>query len=1827
MKNALIILLLTLSTISSAKNYYIKSTGKDSNTGLSDAQAWQTIIKVNSSSSIFASGDSILLNRGETFYGTISILKSGTAGHPIVIGAYGIGNDPIITGFTTITGWTNEGGGIYSKVITCQSALNLVTVDGINTAMGRYPNTGWLNYESHNTNLSITDNQLTSTPNWTGAEAVIFKRLWMIDRNVITNHSATKLTYTTGSIWEPTDGFGYFIQNDIKTLDAFGEWYYNGTKFYMYFGAVDPATKTVKIATLDKLIDVVYPYTTIKNIHFTGSNSHTIYLDTQGGDIVVQNCTIDFSGGTAIRVSQGSWDKITNFTISSNTINNVNELAIEIRSSTNNRGTINNNIITNVGLLKGGGSENDNWGDGIAVIAKDVVVEYNSVTNVGHSGIRFNNSDNVVVRNNFVNNFALTRYDAGGIYAWNDGTFFYNYDFNTSTKNKFENNIVLNGNSKSEGIGGSTDLSVWGVYLDEFCINIEVIGNTAVNCPTAGFFYLCPVSNITAYNNTFFNNGIGLQLLEWAAKLIRGCSITNNVFISKDAGQLSLNFMSSYGDFGQIGTADNNYYARPIDDVNTFFTYDPSTGSKYKTLAGWQSLSGLDLNSHKSPITITNVNDLRFEYNATKMNKEIALDKPMIDVKGSKYISSITLLPYTSVVLMVDPNPAQPVIPVFTGAVVENSIPTIIEMSYHINLANIVPSASAFTVQVNGVNRVINSVVVSGNKVQLTLASAVVFGNAVTVSYTTPATNPLQTTSGDKAESINAKTVTNNCLSTIPVYVSSEIGNTTPGILEISYDLNMANIVPAISAFTVVVNSVNRAVTTVAISGSKIQLTLASPVVYGNIVSVSYTTPTINQLQSVSGGLATSFNAKPVTNSCISPAPVYISSVVENATPTLVGITFSLSLDNKATPASSFDVQVNSVSRTVNSVAIVGGKVQLTLASAVLFGDIVTVAYTIPASNPLQTVSGGQAESFSAKSVTNNCISSNPTYFNSVIENATPSRLEITFTLDLANIVPATSSFNVQVNTISRTVNLIEIAGSKVRLSLSSPVAYGDIVTVAYTSPASFQLQTISGILAPSFSTKTVTNNCLPTLPVYISSAVENTTPSILEMTYNVNLANIVPSPTAFNVQVNSVNRGVISVTIVGAKVRLTMASTVVYGDIVTVGYLAPAINPLQVISGGLAASLSGKSVTNNCAAPSPNYVSSVIENNAPALLVITYDLNLANIIPTTSAFNIQVNSVTRSVNSVSIIGNNARLTLASAVTYGDFVTVAYTRPSSNQLQSVSGGLAVTFSAKPVTNNCILTIPVYVNSVIENATPSILEMSYDMALANIIPPTSAFNVRVNSLSRSVNSVSIAGSKVHLTLTNTVGYGDIVTVSYISPAINPLQVASGGKAANISSQSVINNCAAVIPIYINSVIENITPTVLEMVFDLPLLNSAPPTSAFNIQVNSDYVDVNSITMLGDKIRLTLARAIVYGDIVHISYTKPSINAIRTNSGGYAENIIYQPVLNNCIDLNRPNDPPVLIIKNETDCYSGFVYELDASGSYDPDNDVLTYEWTIPNNIAVSSTNSSKIKFLSPIVKISQAIEFHLKVSDGRTNQSTSIPINILPYRPELATARIANIEASDYQAPDNPKNVIDGNLSTNWSVVGENQWIILKMAVPYKISHLQLAFLKGQKYESYFDIYASQDEIIWKPILTTVASCNFSGDFQVFDFPGSETSTEYLYIKFVGQGNSLNKLNTISEFKIFGNLQQNPGNENTEKGNIIIYPNPAQDYFNISIEGPNLEPDKIRIIDFSGNIVFEDLLVPGIKNIQVPNNFSTGVYVVELRSGNLILDAQKLIINR
>ena len=1182
MKKLTILVLLSYCSIVSATNFYVSSSGSDASNGTSESSPWKTIAKVNAAFATFKPGDRILFRRGDTFHGTVKTAASGVSGKPILIGAYGSGSKPVITGLITVSSWTNEGNGIYSRSIACASNPNFIVINSKIYAMGRFPNSSYLSYESFSTNVSITDNELSSVPDWDGAEVVIMKNGWTLDRCLITSHSGTKITYTNlGTTTSGTANYGYFIQNSLKTLDVFGEWYYNGSKLYVYFGSRTPSDYKIDVPTINNLVyNYRNSYISLDNIQFIGSGRSNVILETYADYCVIKDCNFNYSGEHTIVLPVARYAKVDN-----NTINNSVNAGIFVDASI--KTVITNNTIKNTGLLLGAGFKTTSNAGIYCVYSDDALIQYNSIDSSSYNGIRFN-GNRVLVKNNLVKNSVLLVNDGASIY--------------TSGKNfsgrVVEGNIVVHSYGNTDGTNKPLSIYAEGIYLDGPSQDIVVRNNTATNCRRSGIFFHESHDNICTGNTSFDNTQqVRFQFGNvYPEDKIRNIDFYDNIFISKSSTSLVLWARSTLEDIPQFVNSDNNYYARPINDNAVIYTQSPTSGVNNRTLSSWKTFSSQDPNSQKSPISIKSTSEIELFYNASKSDTVIALKQPMIDIKGKKYAGSITLLPYNSAVLMVDPAPAAaPAVPVYQSSVIENATPSILAMTYTLSLTNIIPFTSAFIVRVNSVSRTVSSATISGSKVLLTLSSPVVYGDIVTIAYTKPSVNPLQTTQGGQAATFTAKSVNSNISLPpavgLPVYLSV-IESATPTMLEMTYNLSLANIIPATSAFIVRVNSTSRTVSSVAISGSKVFLTLSSPVVYGDVVTIAYTKPSVNPLQTTSGGDAASFTAKSVTNIVLSQEtsddkPVYVSSIIENGSPNMLEITYSLSLANIIPASSAFIVTVNSASRKVNSVTISNTKVILTLASDVAYGEVVTVAYDRPSTNQVQTPRGYWASALTAQPVISNITTSQlsddkPIYISSVIESATPDKLEMTYSLGLANIIPAASSFIVIVNSVPRTVNSVAISDTKVLLTLSSDVVEGDVVSVAYNRPPVNQLQTSRGYWASALTEQQSVLINVSLKPEYLFASIENTTPTKLEMIYSLSLANIIPTTSAFSVKVNSVTRSVSSVSISGSKVILTLSSPVSYGNILTVAYNRPSSNQLQTPRGYWASALSAQLVINN---------------------------------------------------------------------------------------------------------------------------------------------------------------------------------------------------------------------------------------------------------------------------------------------------------------------------------------------------------------------------------------------------------------------------------------------------------------------------------------------------------------------------------------------------------------------------------------------------------------------------------------------------------------------
>ena len=529
----------------------------------------------------------------------------------------------------------------------------------------------------------------------------------------------------------------------------------------------------------------------------------------------------------------------------------------------------------------------------------------------------------------------------------------------------------------------------------------------------------------------------------------------------------------------------------------------------------------------------------------------------------------------------------------------------------------------------------------------------------------------------------------------------------------------------------------------------------------------------------------------------------------------------------------------------------------------------------------------------------------------------------------------------------------------------------------------------------------------------------------------------------------------------------------------------------------------------------------------------------------------------------------------------------------------------------------------YISSSVENASPSMLEILFSLSLAIPGPPASAFTVLVNGIARTVSLVSISGTKVLLTLSGPIVYNDIITVAYTKPATNPLQTTSGLQAASFTAESVSNNVnqpPSLIPVYVSSAVENSKPSVLTIFYNNTLVSPAPALSAFNVTVNSVQRNISLVAIAGSGVFLTLATPVDSGDVIKVSYTKPSLNPLQTSSGGQAVSISSMPVSNN---VGNVNIPPFVVINFEKSVFSGFQNSIDASGSYDQNKDHLTFTWIIPSTVPVSSTSSSAISFLAPIVKAPEIFEFALNVSDGKSVQSVSVEVLIQPYQPELGILPVVSLESDGYMGSDNPANVLDGNQGTWWSSQGEDHWLVTSLSNPSLITYVLLSFPESPVDSYHFDIYASTDDISWDPVLINAVSCMFSGDSQVFEFPLGQREIPYSYVKLLVHGNAGSDMNYVSEFRSFG-IQQISSEAKGVK--MTLFPNPANNYFRLLLSEEPPVPYLIKIINMNGVMVYEKTVETVETYIYLPVNLRSGAYIVELFSGKTLMVKNRLIIH-
>ena len=514
-----------------------------------------------------------------------------------------------------------------------------------------------------------------------------------------------------------------------------------------------------------------------------------------------------------------------------------------------------------------------------------------------------------------------------------------------------------------------------------------------------------------------------------------------------------------------------------------------------------------------------------------------------------------------------------------------------------------------------------------------------------------------------------------------------------------------------------------------------------------------------------------------------------------------VELTWNEALDEASVPAAGdFEVTVdgNAASLAATTpVRVAGSAVYLTLAAAVSRTQAVTVSYT-PSDSPIQDRAGNDAARLSGEQVPGNRA---PVYAGSTdfrVMTAPPGTL-VSIAVDDADFSDPDGdplAFTVSTDRagvyrrLSYGADLVWFQAKKScalrSIEPALPATFDTVVTLTASDPDGATAQvaiTFRTVIHPA-------PDCL-----VLESATVNG--AKLRLTYNTGPhahPSYRPPADSFTVKVGGSEASLAAtgaVAVAGRSVILTLAAAVSAGDAVTVSYTGSGDQRIENDHSDAADFVDQpvRNVTGDATAP---VLSRATVRGAT--LTLTWDEALdPESVPAASAFTVKVGGSAASLagsDPVAVGGSSVVLTLASAVSAGQAVTVSYTPPATGPIRDLAGNGAASLTDQAVANTAG---PPELDGATVNGAA--LTLTWSEALdEDSVPAATAFTVKVNGSEVSLAAtepVAVAGAAVTLTLAAPVSADAVVTVSYAVPDDGPLRDVDGNDAMAFADEVATN----------------------------------------------------------------------------------------------------------------------------------------------------------------------------------------------------------------------------------------------------------------------------------------------------------------------------------------------------------------------------------------------------------------------------------------------------
>lgn len=588
--------------IANATTYYVSPTGNDANNGSSQAQAWRTIARVQQHMVQFAPGDQVLFQRGGIYSGTLSIYRSGASGQPIVFGAYGSGEKPIISGGVPVTGWTLHQGNIWRAALAGEAKYLMVN----NTPMtlARHPNTGWLrNVQGSNSTINAGGALNQANGHWNGATVVIRSTNWSYENSTVSSFSNGTLSFAPIIINLENNDWGFFLQNKLSALDQAGEWYHDTNTGHVYLWApnnADPNTLGIQASVYDNGFAPGWQHQHMRIQDLTFQGQKTAGVSTEGASYVtVIGCTFRHLY-KAISSSGGNNQYL------NNTIENTYATAVSVYGEPNT--VVEGNVLTDIAIRPGMGESW--WGYmGLRISGVGSVVRNNRLNNIGYIGITAEN--NCLVERNVVRHATKILNDGAGIAIDHcDGL-------------TIRDNIVVDMDCDLSSVATSHFAYYkigFGIYFGNTSVkNTTVERNTVARCDGAGIHvdHTMVSQGNKIKDNVLFDNSVQLSISDYSNSAGTGAvppyfvpqfdgQYTGNLLFSIRPEQYTMRHFYVYSPTPvNFGTFANNRHFSPYEDLSIYI-YNVNAGKRdYYTLEQWQAARNTDVGSTRSPLYLS----------------------------------------------------------------------------------------------------------------------------------------------------------------------------------------------------------------------------------------------------------------------------------------------------------------------------------------------------------------------------------------------------------------------------------------------------------------------------------------------------------------------------------------------------------------------------------------------------------------------------------------------------------------------------------------------------------------------------------------------------------------------------------------------------------------------------------------------------------------------------------------------------------------------------------------------------------------------------------------------------------------------------------------------------------------------------------------------------------------------------------------------------------------------------------------------------------------------------------------------------------------------